>query len=181
MQTKDYYATLGVPRDASADDIKRAYRKLARKYHPDVSKEPDCEARFKEVQEAYEVLRDGDKRQAYDSYGSGRAQAGGALKGETLVCESPEGVGLIRRYRANKAFLSAGGASDTLGVTTIVSPERAARQLKVSSTPSAPSMTKALHSATSSRHLKISWTSLSQQPPSPPRGQCAPGLAGKGG
>lgn len=81
MQTKDYYATLGVPRDASADDIKRAYRKLARKYHPDVSKEPDCEARFKEVQEAYDVLSDGDKRQAYDSYGSGWAQAGDAGPG----------------------------------------------------------------------------------------------------
>ncbi|HEY8520489.1 MAG TPA: DnaJ C-terminal domain-containing protein [Gammaproteobacteria bacterium] len=70
MQFKDYYATLGVPRDASPEDIKRAYRRLARKYHPDVSKEPDAEARFKEIGEAYEVLKDPEKRAAYDRLGS---------------------------------------------------------------------------------------------------------------
>ncbi len=70
MQFKDYYETLGVSRDAAQADIKRAYRKLARKYHPDVSKEPNCEARFKDVQEAYEVLKDADKREAYDRFGS---------------------------------------------------------------------------------------------------------------
>ncbi|HUG99755.1 MAG TPA: DnaJ C-terminal domain-containing protein [Gammaproteobacteria bacterium] len=70
MDFKDYYATLGVARDASADDIKRAYRKLARKYHPDVSKEADAEARFKEVGEAYEVLKDPEKRTAYDQLGA---------------------------------------------------------------------------------------------------------------
>jgi curved DNA-binding protein len=70
MQFKDYYATLGVPRDASADDIKRAYRKLARKYHPDVSKLPDTEERFKEVSEAHEVLMDAEKRAAYDAIGT---------------------------------------------------------------------------------------------------------------
>ena len=69
MEFKDYYATLGVPRDASADDIKRAYRKLARKYHPDVSKEADAEAKFKELGEAYEVLKDPEKRKAYDQFG----------------------------------------------------------------------------------------------------------------
>jgi len=71
MEYKDYYATLGVPRDASAEDIKRAYRRLARKYHPDVSKEPKSEARFKELGEAYEVLKDPAKRAAYDRLGSG--------------------------------------------------------------------------------------------------------------
>jgi curved DNA-binding protein len=70
MEYKDYYKTLGVARDASADDIKRAYRKLARKYHPDVSKEPNAESRFKDVAEAYEVLKDADKRAAYDQLGS---------------------------------------------------------------------------------------------------------------
>jgi curved DNA-binding protein len=69
MEYKDYYKILGVPRDASSDDIKRAYRRLARKYHPDVSKEPDAEARFKEVNEANEVLKDPEKRAAYDALG----------------------------------------------------------------------------------------------------------------
>ncbi|WP_372719318.1 DnaJ C-terminal domain-containing protein [Immundisolibacter sp.] len=70
MEYKDYYKTLGVPREASGDDIKRAYRKLARKFHPDVSKEANAEARFKDVAEAYEVLKDAEKRAAYDQLGS---------------------------------------------------------------------------------------------------------------
>jgi curved DNA-binding protein len=69
MKYKDYYAILGVGRDASAEDIKKSYRKLARKYHPDVSKEPDAEERFKEVAEAYEALKDPEKRAAYDQLG----------------------------------------------------------------------------------------------------------------
>ncbi len=71
MQFKDYYKVMGLERDASQDEIKRAYRKLARKFHPDVSKEADAEERFKEVNEAYEVLKDPDKRAAYDQLGSG--------------------------------------------------------------------------------------------------------------
>lgn len=71
MEYKDYYKTLGVSRDASTDDIKRAYRRLARKYHPDVSTESDAEKRFKEIGEAYEVLKDPEKRAAYDRLGSG--------------------------------------------------------------------------------------------------------------
>ena len=70
MEFKDYYEIMGVKRDATQDEIKRAYRKLARKYHPDVSKEPDAEARFKEVGEAYEVLKDPEKRAAYDQLGA---------------------------------------------------------------------------------------------------------------
>jgi curved DNA-binding protein len=69
MQYKDYYKVMGVARDASQEDIKRAYRKLARKYHPDVSKEKDAEAKFKELQEANEVLKDPEKRAAYDQLG----------------------------------------------------------------------------------------------------------------
>jgi curved DNA-binding protein len=67
---QDYYEALGVPRDASEEDIRRAYRKLARENHPDVNKDPGAEDRFKEVSEAYEVLRDADKRERYDRLGS---------------------------------------------------------------------------------------------------------------
>ena len=69
MKYKDYYEILGVARDASADDIKTAYRRLARRYHPDVSKEPDAEEKFKEMAEAYETLKDPGKRAAYDELG----------------------------------------------------------------------------------------------------------------
>ncbi len=67
---RDYYEVLGVSRDSSQEDIKRAYRQLARKYHPDVSAEPDAEERFKEVNAAYEVLSDAEKRSMYDRFGA---------------------------------------------------------------------------------------------------------------
>ena len=70
MKFQDYYKILGVPRDADEAEIKKAYRKLARKYHPDVNKASDAEDKFKEVNEAYDVLRDKEKRKAYDQFGA---------------------------------------------------------------------------------------------------------------
>jgi curved DNA-binding protein len=74
MKYKDYYAALGVARDASAADIKKAYRKLAQKHHPDVSKEKGAEEKFKDIAEAYQTLKDPDKRTAYDQLGKGYQQ-----------------------------------------------------------------------------------------------------------
>ena len=70
MKYQDYYQILGVQRDADKSDIKKAYRKLARRYHPDVNSEADAEEKFKEVNEAYEVLKDSEKRKAYDRFGA---------------------------------------------------------------------------------------------------------------
>ena len=70
LEYKDYYATLGVKKDASREEIQKAYRKLARKFHPDVNKDAAAEAKFKDIGEAYEVLKDSEKRQKYDQYGS---------------------------------------------------------------------------------------------------------------
>lgn len=69
MKYKDYYAVLGISRDADTEQVKKAYRKLARQYHPDVSKAPDAEARFKDIAEAYATLKDPEKRAAYDELG----------------------------------------------------------------------------------------------------------------
>jgi molecular chaperone DnaJ len=76
QQKRDYYEVLGVARNASDDDIKKAFRRLARQYHPDVNRDKDAEARFKEVNEAYEVLSDPQKRQMYDQFGHASANMG---------------------------------------------------------------------------------------------------------
>ncbi|VCU71202.1 Curved DNA-binding protein [Pigmentiphaga humi] len=76
MEFKDYYDILGVERGASEDDIRHAYRKLARKYHPDVSKEADAETRMRDVNEAYQVLKDAEKRAAYDNLAAGVSPGG---------------------------------------------------------------------------------------------------------
>jgi len=78
VRSTDYYGILGVPRDASEADIKKAYRKLAMDYHPDRNKSHDAEERFKRLTEAYEVLRDPDKRAVYDRYGEAGLRRGAA-------------------------------------------------------------------------------------------------------
>jgi molecular chaperone DnaJ len=98
---RDYYEVLGVQKGSSADEIKKAYRKLARQYHPDVNKSTDAEAKFKEVNEAYEVLSDDDKRAAYDRFGhaavdgSGMGGAGGFPGGFTGDVSGFGGLGDI--------------------------------------------------------------------------------------
>lgn len=77
MNKRDYYEVLGVSKNATKDDIKKAYRKLAKEYHPDKNKSPDAESKFKEIQEAYDVLSDDQKRKAYDQYGFAGTQAYG--------------------------------------------------------------------------------------------------------
>ena len=102
MEFRDYYDILGVERTASQDDIKRAYRRLARKYHPDVSRESDADARFKEVGEAYEVLKDPEKRGAYDQLGT-NWRAGQEFR-------PPPGWG--RQFHFQGGMGGAGGFSD---------------------------------------------------------------------
>lgn len=82
---RDYYEILGVPKSSSADDLKSAFRKLARQYHPDVSKESNAEERFKEINEAYAVLSDQEKRAAYDRYGHAGVQGAGGVPDWTSV------------------------------------------------------------------------------------------------
>ncbi|MFG0286337.1 MAG: DnaJ domain-containing protein [Phycisphaerales bacterium JB039] len=100
MSDRDYYETLGVSRKATAEEIRAAYRKLARRYHPDVSKDADAAAKFAQVQEAYEVLSDPAKRQRYDKWGRAGAAAGGG----------PESPG-----RAHYSWSSVGGDTGDFG------------------------------------------------------------------
>lgn len=106
--TRDYYEVLGVPRTASQDDLKRAFYKLARQYHPDVNKEPDAPAKFKEVNEAYQVLSDADKRAMYDRFGqAGVSGMPGADTGFgdipfTDIFESLFGAGFGSRTRTRR-------------------------------------------------------------------------------
>ena len=122
VKFRDYYETLGVPRTATLDDIKRAYRKLARKYHPDVNKEKDAEAKFKEVGEAYAVLKDPEKRAAYDRFGAeheGRAGVHAAAGTGTRASSSPA------RARRGGAERGAAGVQRLLRVA--VRPRRRGR------------------------------------------------------
>lgn len=97
VQYKDYYQILGVPKTAPVEEIRKAYRKLARRYHPDVSKDPEAEQRFKEVNEAYQVLSDPEKRRRYDQLGANwqqyeQWQQQGGGRGFEWVFTGPGGV-----------------------------------------------------------------------------------------
>jgi curved DNA-binding protein len=129
MEYKDYYQVMGVARSATQDDIKRAYRQLARKYHPDVNQASDAEARFKELGEAYEVLKDPEKRAAYDRLGSQWKQGhdfqpppgwnsgfetssdgSGGFEGQDMGEQSDFFESLFRRGFARRQSEAAGGA-----------------------------------------------------------------------
>ena len=106
---RDFYEVLGVPRDATAEDIQRAYRKLARAYHPDVNKDPDAEERFKEISEAYDVLSDPETRKRYDAFGHDFRQVPEGVDPDTwargvrrtaTIAEGRAGRAVRRRRRA---------------------------------------------------------------------------------
>ncbi|MBT2288968.1 J domain-containing protein [Paenibacillus albidus] len=107
MAAKSYYEVLGVPKNASRQEIKKAYQKLAKQWHPDVNKAPEAEHRFKEAAEAYEVLSNEDKKRSYDEelrYGAGSRSAGGTASGTGASWEGPFGSGRSGAYTTGGGF-----------------------------------------------------------------------------
>src|SRR3954466_2769258 len=111
---RDFYEILGVARDASADDIQRAYRKLARAYHPDINKDPGAEDRFKEVSEAYDVLSDPDTRSRYDTFGADFRRVPEGVDAEAYAGAQAAG-------RRGSGFGGGGGGWTTVGGDEVLS------------------------------------------------------------
>ena len=123
-RSRDPYDVLGVARDAAQEDIRRAYRRLARSHHPDVSKEPDAETRFKDISEAYDVLRDPERRQAYDRFGpdwraAGQAGAGAGRRRASRRSSADGGPGGVFeeevRFEDVEDLFGGGGFGDVFG------------------------------------------------------------------
>ena len=115
-QFRDYYETLGVPKSASADDIKSSFRKLARKHHPDLAKDKKAaEEKFKEINEAYEVLSDPEKRKKYDEYGSNWQHAGNGFQGAPGGARGPGGGGFGDLVAVDLAAVRAMAPTSTSG------------------------------------------------------------------
>src|SRR4030088_1078893 len=113
MATRDFYEVLGVPRNASQEEIQRSYRTLARQYHPDVNKDPGAEERFKDISEAYDVLRDPNTRRRYDAFGADFRQVPEDMDPETYR-RARAGGGARRPGGARTAGArTAGGGADT--------------------------------------------------------------------
>jgi curved DNA-binding protein len=167
MKYKDYYEILGVKRDASVDEIKKAYRKLAQKYHPDVTKDPQGEEKFKEVAEAYEALKDPDKRAAYDQLGRHRpgqdfqpppdwgeryAQGGGFSFEDIDLEDLFSGLGRGRRGGAGASFRMPGQDYE---VTAAIALEDAYRGTEVELGLSVPDVDEQGRLRRTSRTLKV--------------------------
>src|SRR5947208_245974 len=126
---RDYYELLGVSRNASESEIKKAFRSLARELHPDVSDAPDAEERFREVVEAYEVLSKSETRQLYDRYGHAGLRSGGFTPGSvieqrTLAVEIPAGIHDGQRIRlTGRGHAGAGGRAGDVYVQVRVRPD----------------------------------------------------------
>ena len=112
-EKRDYYEVLGVSKNATQDEIKSAYRKLAKQYHPDLNKAPDAADKFKEVTEAYEVLSDEQKRQNYDRFGFAAFENGGSTGGAGPFGQgfSSQGFGDVDLNDIFSSFFGGGGSS----------------------------------------------------------------------